>query len=144
MKQCNTCVYGLTCRQPRRVFSVTVGEEELVREEAERPRADCLPDYKHYKEGDPRVRLLELQRSGAINIVIGGEGEHEVNANWSIVKAYEHLAATCEACGGLVVRDGFTKLVLMKTYGPNFVLDWMHGKLYRISIRQHEPWWEAK
>uniref|UniRef100_A0A6M3LYA7 Uncharacterized protein n=1 Tax=viral metagenome TaxID=1070528 RepID=A0A6M3LYA7_9ZZZZ len=126
MKSCVTCVYGATCGQPTR------------------ERDDCLPTYKHYEEGDPKVRLLELQRSGEINIVIGGEGEHEVNANWSIEEAYKHLAATCEACGGLVVHDGFVQLVLMKTYGPSFVLEWMHGKLYRISIRQHEPWWEAK
>ena len=126
MKQCSTCVYGATCGQPTR------------------ERDDCLPEYKHYVEGDPRDRLLELQRSGEINIVIGGEGEHEVNAKWSIEEAYKHLAHVCEECGGLVVHDGLTQLRLMKSYGPSFVLEWMHDKLYRISIRVHRTWWEAK
>ena len=144
MKQCTTCVYGATCGQPRGVLSIKAGEEELIREEAERPRADCLPDYKHYVEGDPRVRLLELQRSGEINIVIGGEGEHEVNANWTMDEAHKHLAETSEACGGLVVRDGLTQLLLMKSYGPSFVIEWMHGCLYKISIREHITWWEAE
>jgi len=133
MKECSTCVNGLTTSHP------------------DRGRCDeCLsPDvpgeiYKHWVEGDPRVRLLELQRSGEINIVIGGEGEHEVNANWTMDEAHKHLADTCEACGGLVVRDGFTQLLLMKAYGPSFVIEWMHGCLYKISIRQHDPWWEAK
>jgi len=124
---CIQCVYGLTCSQPSR------------------DREDCRDnDFKHFQYGNPSIRLLKLQRSGEINIVIGGEGEHEVNANWSIEKAYEHLAATCEACGGLVVHDGATQLVLMKTYGPSFVIEWMHGKLYKISIREHTTWWEAK
>lgn len=129
-KSCVTCVFGLTCTHP----------------DPEK-RSDCQADlkYSHYVEGDPRIRLLELQRSGEINIVIGGEGEHEVNANWGHAKAYEHLFKTCEACGGLVTggSTGY-QLVLMKSYGPTFVLEWMHDKLYKISIREHNVWWTAK
>jgi len=123
---CVKCVYGATCGRPTR------------------ERDDCLPTYKHYVEGDPRLRLLKLQRSGEIDIVIGGEGEHCVNANWTVDEAYEHLANVCEDCGGLVLHDGFTTLVLMKPYGPTYILDWMHGKLHRISVRSQEPWWEAQ
>ena len=129
-----SCVNGLTSSHP------------------DRDRCDeCLSDgestkgiYSHYVGGDPRIRLLQLQRNGEINIVIGGEGEHEVNAKWSIDEAYRQLADTCEACGGLVVRDGLSQLLLMKAYGPSFVIEWMHGKLYKISIREHTTWWEAK
>ncbi len=129
-----SCVNGLTSSHP------------------DRNRCDeCLSDgkstkgiYSHYVRGDPRIRLLDLQRSGAINIVIGGQGEHEVNANWSIHEAYAHLANVCNECGGLVTKDGSIQLVLGKTYGPTFVLEWMHGKLYKISIREHTTWWEAK
>ena len=124
--KCITCVFGATCGQPTR------------------DRDDCLPSYKHYVEGDPRVRLLELQRSGAINIVIGGEGEHEVNAKWSVHEAYKHLAGICNECGGLVTHDSSIQLVLGKPYGPTFVLEWMHGRLYKISIREHTVWWEAE
>ncbi len=128
--QCTTCVYGLTCGHPP----------------DSKRRRECLYDwnFRHYKEGDPRVRLLKLQRSGEINIVIGAEGEHEINATWSMDEAYKHLAKTCEACGGLVVKDGLTQLLLIKTYGPSFVIEWMHDKLYKISIRKHTVWWEAE
>ena len=129
--QCITCVFGATCGQPRE------GEDA-------RPRADCLPEYKHYVKGDPRVRLLKLQRSGEINIVIGGEGEHEVNANWTIHEAYAHLANVCNECGGLVTKEGSLQLLLGKTYGPSFVIEWMHGRLYKISIREHQVIWEAE
>ena len=132
--RCITCIYGLTCGHPG------PNEESLF------DRRDCQEDgkYRHYVEGDPRIRLLDLQRSGAINIVIGGQGEHEVNANWSIHEAYAHLANVCNECGGLVTKDGSIQLVLGKTYGPTFVLEWMHGKLYKISIREHKVWWEAE
>ena len=128
--QCTTCVYGLTCGHPP----------------DSKRRSECLEDwnYVHYKKGDPRFRLLKLQRSGEINIVIGAEGEHEVNANWTIHEAYAHLANVCNECGGLVTRDGSLQLLLGKTYGPTFVLEWMHGKLYKISIRRHTTWWEQE
>ena len=130
MKACTTCLMGLTSSYP------------------DRGRCDeCLSEpekYKHYIEGDPKLRLLRLQRSGEINIVIGGEGEHEVNANWGIDEAYKHLAETCEACGGVAIREGLTQILLMKTYGPSFVLMWMHSKLYSIRIREHTSWWAAR
>ncbi len=133
---CKVCVYGYTCSQPK---------------EEGRPRDDCLtaPDgeafpFRHFVRGDPAVRLLELQRSGAINIVIGGQGEHEVNANWSIREAHKQLFDRCCDVGGLVVKEGTLQLYLMKPYGPSFVLEWMHDKLYKISIRQHRIWWEAE
>ena len=143
MKQCATCINGLTTSHPDRTRCeeclsplIDDGESALKFRKGEL--------YKHWVEGDPRTRLLELQRSGEINIVIGGEGEHEVNANWTMGEAYKHLADTSEACGGLVVKDGLTQLLLMKTYGPSFVIEYMHSKLYKISIRQHIPWWEQE
>ena len=131
VKGCRTCVYGVTCSQP--VFSTATTN-----------RDDCLPTYKHYEKGDPAVRLIELQRSGEINIVIGDEGEHEVNANWSIEEAYKYLADVCNECGGLVTKEGLTQLYLMKPYGPGFVIEWMHDKLYKISIRKHIVWWTVE
>lgn len=131
LPSCRRCLYALT--GPReRCDDCLKTQDGLI-----------LP-YKHFVEGDPGARLLELQRKGERNIVIGGEGEHEVNALWGIGQAYKHLANICEVCGGLVVKEGLTQLLLMKPYGPSFVLVWMHGKLYRISERRHIPWWEAK
>ena len=139
MKSCSNCVNGLTTSHPDRDrCNECLGHAPSL--------FGIIPPgeiYKHWEEGDPRVRLLELQRSGEINIVIGGEGEHEINAKWSIHEAYKHLANVCNECGGLVTMDSSIQLVLGKTYGPSFVIEWMHGCLYKISIRHHEPWWEA-
>lgn len=133
MKECANCINGLTTSHPDRtrcdecLSPFVPGDEEALK-----LREGEL--YRHWVKGDPRDRLLELQRSGAINIVIGGEGEHEVNANWSMTEAYKHLADTSEACGGLVVKDGLSQLLLMKSYGPSFVIEWMHDKLDRKSV----------
>ncbi len=133
--QCITCVFGATCGQPRE------GEDA-------RPRADCLPEYKHYVEGDPRVRLLKLQRSGEINIVIGGEGEHEVNANWTIDEAYKHLSHVCEECGGLCWKERTGLLMLDKPYHGGFNIEYEDGKLTRILMETRQTpkftWWEAE
>lgn len=130
MPTCKTCIYALTRREP--CEGCLIPENE-----------DASYAYRNYQEGDPFKELLKMQRSGERNIVIGGEGEHEVNVSWTMDEAYKHLAHVCEMCGGLVVKDGLTQLLLMKPYGPSFVIEYMHGKLYRISIRQHTPWWEA-
>ena len=129
MVGCHTCLYKLT---HERCEGCLTPENE-----------DGSFPYFNYERGDGVERLREQQRSGERNIVIGDEGEHEVNALWSMEEAYKRLADTCEACGGLVVRDGEAQLLLMKTYGPTFVIEYMHGKLYRISKRLHIPWWEA-
>lgn len=126
-KDCRTCKYGYTCSRPDR-----------------EARADCSRDnnYEHYEHGDPNERLLKLQRDGTINIVIGGQGEHEVNANWSIDKAYKELARTSEYCGGLTTKESGITLHVAKSDGL-WQLEWMHGKLYKISKVNHKEWWKA-
>ena len=104
---CLRCVYGYTCSFPDR--------EE---------RGDCLDEwkYKHFKYGEPMIRLRELQWSGAINIVLGGEGEHEVNARWSIDDAYGKLSHVCEQCGGLCWKEKENLLIVDKPHGGAFSL----------------------
>ncbi len=132
-KTCVTCVYGVTCSQPK---------------EEGRPRDDCLPDYKHYVEGNPEIRFDELRNSGQVNIVIGGEGEHEVNVNWSIDQAYKHLSSVCEDCGGLCWTETKDLLILDKPYHGGFHLEYVDGKLSRILMETRQipqfTWWEAQ
>ena len=144
MTDCKTCIYGYSCG-----FS---DEGKVFDDEGERvyPRGDCLKDndegkfsYKHYVEGDPNTRYNELRNSGAINIVIGGEGEHEVNANWSISEAYKKLADICENVGGVVTKENGFLLELCKPYNGVWHIEWMHGKLYKITKVNFKDWWVA-
>lgn len=137
MKRCATCVNGLTTSHPDRSRC-----EECL--------SPFVPGeiYKHHVEGDPMVRLLKLQRSGKINIVIGGEGEHEVNAKWTIDAAYKRLSNVCEMCGGLCWKENPTTLILDKTYGGAFTLEYENLKLARIhkeTSRQlpKRLWWTS-
>jgi hypothetical protein len=135
---CKTCIYGYCCS----------ADDEGNRTY---PRDDCLKDneegkfsYKHYVEGDPNKRYDDLRNSGAINIVIGGEGEHEMNAKWDIHTAYKKLAYTCENVGGLVTKRTDYSLELCKPYDNGFwVIEWMHGKLYKLTKMIPKDYWVA-
>lgn len=94
--------------------------------------------YRHYKRGNSLKKLLEKQRSGEMNIVIGGQGEHEVNVLWSIKEAYRNLAKVCEICGGLVSKNS-TAIQLSKPYGGIWIINYRDGKLRNIS--QNNVWW---
>jgi len=137
MTDCRTCTYGGSCGVDDEGDSVY-------------PREDCLENnaegkysYKHYVEGDPRLRYNELRNSGAINIVIGGEGEHELNVKWDIHEAYKKLAHVCENCGGLVTHRTTFSLELMKPYDGLWWIEWMHGKLYSITRVIQKEYWTA-
>lgn len=98
--------------------------------------------YRNYVQGDPRKVRLEAERRGDCNIVIGGSGEHEVNAKWLMSEAYEKLAHTCEAVGGVVTHKGNYRLELTKPYEPYYWhLEWMNGKFYRIMKVTESEWW---
>jgi len=110
MKSCKTCVNGLANRNAcEHCLTVSKGASF---------------DYRNYEEGDPRALLLEMQRSGRRNIVLGGEGEHEVNATWAIDTAYRTLSHVCEMCGGLCWKENPTTLIVDKPYGGAFTLEY--------------------
>lgn len=78
----------------------------------------------NYKKGDPFKARLDAERKGLINIVIGGEGEFEVNAKWGIHEAYVRLAQTAENCGGLITKAGQNLIEAALPHGL-FELEWM-------------------
>ena len=133
MKSCFTCIHGLTRREPCKGCLTPVKDNSFA--------------YNNYEEGDPIAELLKLQRSGERNIVIGGEGEHEVNVKWTIDTAYKSLSNVCEMCGGLCWKENPTTLILDKTYGGAFTLEYEDLKLARIhkETRQQpkREWWTA-
>jgi len=77
------------------------------------------------------------------NIVIGGTGEYEVDPRDDIQKAFKRLKHTCEYCGG-VATLGLNKITLHKAYEGKFILDYLDGKLYRITRILEKVIWEAQ
>lgn len=135
MKTCRTCVHALTRRESCEGCLTPKNEDGSFA-------------YRNYVEGDPVARLIEMQRSGERNIVLGGEGEHEVNVSWSIDEAYKKLSHVCEECGGLCWKEKPNMLIVDKTYGGAFTMEYEEGKLARIykETRQISKrlWWIAE
>ncbi len=98
--------------------------------------------YRNFKAGDGYRARLEVERRGDRNIVIGGQGEHEINALWSINEAYEKLAHVSEECGGLTTKDSLILLTVCKETGEHRI-EYMHDKLYRITRIENVPEWAA-
>jgi len=103
--------------------------------------------YRNYKKGNPVVELIKMQRSGEKNIVLGGEGEHEVNVKWTFGDALQALSETCEAVGGLCWRENPTTIIV-DTYHGAFHLVYEDDKLRRIFKRAHRDlplihWWTS-
>ena len=109
------------------------------------PCDGCGEKHEHYLFGDPIKARLEAERRGEVNIVIGHEGEHEVNAKWIIEEAYQNLAKRCEDVGGLVTHRNSYSLELSKPFDETgwWILEWMHGKFYRILRITQRDWWNA-
>ena len=56
-------------------------------------------EFNNFKPGNWLRALQAAEASGERNIVIGGQGEAEVNALWDVDKTYEHLCYVSEQCG---------------------------------------------
>jgi hypothetical protein len=98
--------------------------------------------YRHYEKGDGMKACIEAERRGDVNIVIGREGEHEVNTKWSLEEAYKQLAKRCEDVGGLVTHLGQYRLELCKPFDSCYWhLEWLNGKFYRIMMVTEREWW---
>jgi len=97
---------------------------------------------------DDVAELIRAQRTGEKNIVLGGEGEHEVNVSWTIDEAQAALSKVCEDCGGLCWRENPTTIIVDKPYGAAFLIVYEDGKLRRIfkGIHRSLPpvhWWTS-
>ena len=72
--------------------------------------------YSEYEHGDASAKIVKLEREGTRNIVIGGEGEMEVNSQWSYEEAYKKLFACGEEVGGMVYRESNRELLVTKAF----------------------------
>ena len=142
MKGCITCLNALAIRD--NCEGCLGVSRELVTPEGTRM---IMWEYNNYKEGNPVAELIKQQRSGERNIVLGGEGEHEVNVKWGIKQATKKLSYTCEMVGGLCWRED-DNTIIVDTYHGAFHLVYEEDKLRRIFKRTHRDrpllhWWTS-
>lgn len=92
-------------------------------------------DYKHWEPGNWLRRQDEHEKAGKLNIVIGGQGEAEVNVKWGSERTSKHLHHIAEECGYHVgsrkTKDGTTELAI-STQDGDFVLVWEGEKFVKI------------
>lgn len=107
-RSCNTCLYRATheacdgCLSPPGWKGVpTVVGESTIGDKKEPIVQDSFA-YANWKPGslgEAMERDHQLEVAGARNIVIGGSGEAEVNAKWTIKEATKQLHYVSECCG---------------------------------------------
>jgi len=95
--------------------------------------------YLHYKEGNWMDRVIQAEIDGIQNIVIGGQGEAEVNTKWTPQKTSDHLHYVSEQCGyvtgHLYSFDNDTKIGLkIYTSEGQFRLVWSATGISHLPI----------
>lgn len=153
---CRTCLYCAThekcdgCLYTKDDLSEY--HEKLVEQKGKpfcRATWPNLPSrYLHWEEGNWMERVLRFEIEGRRNIVIGGQGEAEVNTRWTPTHTVRHLHDVAEQCGYLchnlrhLPEDDRVKI---STAEGTFELVWdKAGKLLRINnVNEPDGWsWE--
>lgn len=124
MKSCQTCLYALThekcdgCLGP-------VGTTPYL--------------YQNWLAGDGVARQDELQRTGERSIVIGGQGEAEVNVKTPPGDVFKNLCRVAEQCGYSVRKGQWGRfstttkeLEILMPHG-HFRLIWWNDSLHAIE-----------
>lgn len=72
---------------------------------------NCLgngSEYLNYEEGDGVARIKEWERTGKASIIIGGQGEAEVNVKDTPEEALKNLQNVADQCGYIVLAGIWT------------------------------------
>ncbi len=128
-KSCETCLYALTHEK----CPGCLGNQPFQ-----------YLNWSAANLGEQLKRLRELQRSGERNIVIGGQGEAEVNAEWTPKESYEKLFHVAEACGYMITKGRWnfqtSEIELGLPHG-HFRIIWWNDQLHAIEqIVTHTIW----
>ena len=97
--------------------------------------------------GGPQQQMEELhlmQLSGERSIVIGGQGEAEVNVKQTPEECSKHLHYVAEECGyfiGRLKHDGDETSLEVCNHGQYRVI-WKAGRLWRIVRQKWSPYGE--
>lgn len=133
-KECRTCLYMAThekcngCLETPKDF-VYKGDRKFP------PYT-----YHHYKEGNWMDRIIQAEIEGKQNIVIGGQGEAEVNTKWTPQKTSEHLHYVSEQCGyctgHLSQMESMQRITLrIFTTESEFLIIWNSKTLELLTIK---------
>ena len=149
-KACETCLYMAThekCDDCLHTEADNVVRRTNMRRSIELRKAnryadaDAIKDppyrYANHVPGNWLRRMQEWEREGKRNIVIGGQGEAEVNTKWTPSETSASLHRVSEQCGyvtgSLHKSDDRTRLSIYTTEG-HFELRWtLDGTLEAID-----------
>jgi hypothetical protein len=143
-KDCMSCLY--------------CGTHEKCDAKPEENQLDCLGSrkdqednngdylYKNYMFSDEFGiwdRVHEFEKSGKRNIVIGGQGEAEVNVNRTPEETLENLCHVAECCGYMITRGEWQdhhKEIHVYNHG-HYILTYWNNKLDNIEqVLQKRVW----
>ena len=133
-KSCQTCLYMATHEKICDGCLWTKDDYKLQGKDRPPMR------YMHYKEGNWMDRVIQAEIDGKQNIVIGGQGEAEVNTKWTPQETSKHLHYVSEQCGyvtgSLHVFDDDTKISLkIYTTEGQFRLVWSGTGISHLLTR---------
>ena len=136
-KSCDTCLYMathekchecLTSKEDYKDFNEAGGWKR--------------PDYHYYnyEAGNWMERIIRFEIEGKRNIVIGGQGEAEVNTKWTPQETSKHLHYVSEQCGYMTGTlhhfDNDTKIGLtIYTTESQFRLVWSGTGISHLPAR---------
>jgi hypothetical protein len=155
MKSCYTCLYRATHEQCDGCLCPPgwVGTPEVVGEsiqgDVRKPIIQNSFAHANWVEsslGEALERIHALEVSGGRNIVIGGSGEAEINAKWTVREAYKKLCYVSECCGYMTrapVFDGDKTIIVIagSWNGPRYLI-WVSGVFERIEKENGVCTWE--
>ncbi len=102
-KECRTCLYMATHEKCNGCLETP--KDFVYKGDGKFPPYT----YHHYKEGNWMDRVIQAEIDGKQNIVIGGQGEAEVNTKWTPQKTSDHLHYVSEQCGYVTGHLHFNK-----------------------------------
>lgn len=96
--------------------------------------------------GEAFERQHAMEVAGERNIVIGGEGEAEVNAKWTVKQAHKHLYEVSCACGYMTSSPVFhgdeARIKIRGSWNGPRILIWKSGVLERIERENGQCTWD--
>lgn len=138
MKTCSTCLHVLADHTPC---------DSCL----DPPNTNGSFPYNNYVEATREKIYAERHRQelAGRNIVLGREGEHEINANWTLERTRKELSQRCEDVGGVSWRKG-DSIIVDKQFDAAYTIVFKEDKLteiYRENPNRGVPkhlWWHRE
>ena len=136
-RTCGTCLYMATHCHCDGCLSTPEDYAEYHARRKAGERDVKMPPFRYlnWREGNWIARLIYFEREGRRNIVIGGQGEAEVNVKWTPEQTSKHLHYVAGECGylcGNLRKRADSVLLRISTHEGLFELEWKAGRLEHI------------